>query len=175
MSINRVAVWAYLIAIAVIVSDQALKYWLLDVFHLQARLDALPPDPGGHPPSIAVLGPLHLALVNNRGVSFGFLTLDAEWSRWALSLFSGFVAIVLAVWAARTDQPALAVALGLIMGGAVGNMIDRVRIGAVTDFIDVSRLWFPWVFNVADAAINIGSVILIWDLFLSPRKAAAPA
>jgi signal peptidase II len=51
--------------------------------------------------------------------------------------------------------------------------VDRIRLGAVTDFVDVTRLWFPWVFNLADAAINIGSVLLVWDLFLAPRKRTA--
>ena len=72
----------------------------------------------------------------------------------------------------RADRLILAVAVGLIMGGAVGNVIDRVRLGAVTDFLDFSQLWFPWVFNIADSAVSIGSVLLVWDLFLAPRKAA---
>ena len=82
--------------------------------------------------------------------------------------------MALAVWVRRVDRLILAVAVGLIMGGAVGNVIDRVRFGAVTDFLDFSRLWFPWVFNVADSGVSIGSTLLVWDLFLAPRKAAPP-
>ena len=111
-------------------------------------------------------------MVWNRGVSFGVLNIDADWTRWVLSAFSLGVAGALAVWAWRVDRPVLALAVGLIIGGAVGNAIDRVRLGAVTDFIDVTRLWFPWVFNLADSAISVGSVLLIWDLFLAPRNRA---
>ena len=82
------------------------------------------------------------------------------------------MAAALAVWVRRTDRLVLAVAVGLIMGGAVGNVIDRVRFGAVTDFLDFSRLWFPWVFNVADSAITIGVILLLWDSFF-PAKTAA--
>jgi signal peptidase II len=58
------------------------------------------------------------------------------------------------------------------MGGAIGNVIDRIRLGSVTDFLDFSRMWFPWVFNIADSAISVGAVLLIWDLFMAPRKRA---
>jgi len=146
--------------VAVIISDQALKYWVLEVFRLPDRS----PSP--------LAGPFWLTLVWNKGVSFGVLNIDADWTRWVLSAFSLGVAAALAVWAWRVDRPVLALAVGLIIGGAVGNAIDRVRLGAVTDFIDVTRLWFPWVFNLADSAISVGSVLLIWDLFLAPRNRA---
>jgi signal peptidase II len=158
--IPRLALIAYVLAVVVIVSDQALKYWVLDVFHLADRTPA------------PLAGPLWLTYVPNRGVSFGVLNIDADWTRWVLSAFSLGVAAALAVWAWRVDRPILALAVGLIIGGAVGNAIDRVRLGAVTDFIDVTRLWFPWVFNLADSAISVGSVLLIWDLFLAPRNRA---
>ncbi len=158
--IPRLALIAYVLAVAVIISDQALKYWVLDVFRLPDRS----PSP--------LAGPFWLTLVWNKGVSFGVLNIDADWTRWVLSAFSLGVAAALAVWAWRVDRPILALAVGLIIGGAVGNAIDRVRLGAVTDFIDVTRLWFPWVFNLADSAISVGSVLLIWDLFLAPRNRA---
>ena len=159
--VPRLALIAYVLALIVIVSDQALKYWVLDVFGLPERFSA------------PVAGPFYLTMVWNKGVSFGVLNTDAEWTRWVLSAFSLIVAGALAVWAWKVDRPILALAVGLIIGGAVGNAIDRVRLGAVTDFIDVTRLWFPWVFNLADSAISVGSVLLIWDLFLAPRKKAA--
>jgi len=158
--IPRLALFAYVLALTVIVCDQALKYWVLEVFDLPERASA------------QVAGPFWLTMVWNKGVSFGVLNIDAEWTRWVLSAFSLGVAAALAVWAWRVDRPILALAVGLIIGGAVGNAIDRVRLGAVTDFIDVTRLWFPWVFNLADSAISVGSVLLIWDLFLAPRKRA---
>ena len=162
MKVSRLAWLAYALAVVVVIADQGLKYWVLDVFRLQDRAaDGVP-----------VLGPFWLAMVKNRGVSFGVFNSDADWTRWALSAFSLAVAGVLAVWATRAQQTLLALAIGFIMGGAVGNLIDRVRLGAVTDFLDFSRWHFPWVFNIADAAINVGAVLLIWDLFLAPRKRA---
>ena len=158
---NRLALLAYAIAASVVAADQALKYWVLDVFRLPERA----PTP--------VIGPFWLSMVWNRGVSFGFLNIDQAWSRWALSAFAIGVAITLAVWVRRVDRVIIAVAVGLIMGGAVGNVIDRVRLGAVTDFLDFSRLWFPWVFNIADSGVSIGAALLVWDLFVAPRKPAA--
>jgi signal peptidase II len=64
----------------------------------------------------------------------------------------------------RSGRPLFAVAVGLVMGGAIGNVIDRIRFGAVADFVDVSRLHFPWVFNVADSAITVGICLLLLDM-----------
>jgi signal peptidase II len=160
--VPRLALIAYVLALIVIVSDQALKYWVLDVFGLPERFSA------------PVAGPFYLTMVWNKGVSFGVLNTDAEWTRWVLSAFSLIVAGALAVWAWKVDRPILALAVGLIIGGAVGNAIDRLRLGAVTDFIHVTWPWFPWVFNLADSAISVGSVLLIWDLFLAPHNRAPP-
>jgi signal peptidase II len=158
--LSRLALVAYALAVVVVIADQGLKYWVLDVFNLPDRATA------------PVAGPFWLTMVWNRGVSFGVFNSDAGWTRWALAAFSLGVAGVLAVWATRVRQTMLALAIGFILGGAVGNLIDRVRLGAVTDFLDFSRWHFPWVFNLADAAINVGAVLLIWDLFLAPRKRA---
>jgi signal peptidase II len=172
MSARRLALLAYAVAIVVIVADQALKHWILDVYRLPERLAELAATTGTDRPSIAVVGPFHLTLVTNRGVSFGFMNAQASWTRWALTVFSLGVAGALAVWAWRLEKLLLALSVGLIMGGAIGNAIDRIRLGAVTDFLDFSSLYFPWVFNIADSAISIGSVLLVWDLFLAPRKRA---
>jgi signal peptidase II len=158
--IPRLALVAYVLALAVVVADQALKYWALEVFRLPERMTA------------PVAGPFWLTLVWNRGVSFGFLNIEAGWTRWALAAFSLGVSGVLVVWAWRVQRLILAIAIGCVLGGAIGNLIDRVRLGAVTDFLDFSRLWFPWVFNIADSAINVGAALLVWDLFLAPRKRA---
>lgn len=147
---NR-AVLTFALAVAVIVADQALKAWLLGPFQLAAKGTA------------PLLGPIQLTLVQNPGVSFGLFRADQDIVRWLLAAFSALVAVVLGVWAMRVNRPLLAAALGLIMGGAVGNLIDRVRWGTVVDFIDVHELMFPWVFNVADSAITIGVVLLLLD------------
>jgi signal peptidase II len=172
MRAHRLALLAYALAIAVIVADQALKYWILDVYRLPERLADVAAATGTERPSIHVVGPFQLSLVWNRGVSFGFMNVEAGWTRWALTIFSLGVAAALAVWAWRVEKLTLALSVGLIMGGAVGNAIDRIHLGAVTDFLDFSSLHFPWVFNIADSAISVGSVLLVWDLFLAPRKRA---
>jgi len=94
---------------------------------------------------------------------------DAGWTPWALAGFSLAVAVALAIWVRRAEKTILGLSLGLIIGGAVGNLIDRVRLGAVVDFIDVQSLHFPWVFNIADSAITVGIVILIAESLLTPR------
>jgi len=158
--IPRLAAIAYVLALVVIVADLVLKHWV----------QGLLPEPGE---TMQLFGPFKLTMVWNKGVSFGVFNSDAEWTRWVLSGFSVIVAGVLAVWAWKIDRLVLTIALGLIIGGAFGNAIDRMFWGHVTDFVDVTRLWFPWVFNLADGAINVGSVLLVWDLFLAPRKRTA--
>lgn len=145
---------AFGLAAAVLVVDQAVKAWILEGLDLPLRL------------SVDLIGPLRLTMVWNEGVSFGFLQARHDLARWGLTAFALVVALALAAWARRADRRLLGVALGLIIGGAVGNAIDRARFGAVVDFIDVSALgFFPWVFNVADAAITIGVLLMLLDSF----------
>ena len=158
--ISRCGWLAYGLAVTVVVVDQAAK----------AIVGGLHLVPGV---SLQLWGPLRLTLVQNTGVSFGLFRGDAPWTRWALAGFSLAVALFLAVWARRAARPITGLSAGLIMGGAVGNLIDRVRDGSVVDFIDVTRLHFPWVFNVGDSAITVGIVLLLAENLLSPR--AMPA
>jgi signal peptidase II len=110
-----------------------------------------------------------LTMVWNRGVSFGLFQADSGLGRWLLVAFALAVAAALGLWLARTRRPFAAIALGLVIGGAVGNLIDRARFGAVVDFLDFSGLYFPWVFNVADAAINVGAAFLVLEIVLDRR------
>ncbi|MBY0564274.1 MAG: signal peptidase II [Hyphomonadaceae bacterium] len=105
-----------------------------------------------------------LHMVWNRGVSFGLLRADSDVGRWALVALMLVIAGIFANWLRTADRRLTAVALGLVIGGALGNVIDRIRFGAVADFFDFSGLWFPWVFNVADAAITVGAVLLAIDM-----------
>jgi len=157
---SRLGLGAYALAGIVVVLDQLSKRWVLDVVEL--------PLTGSSP----VAGPLHLTMVWNRGVSFGLLRADADLTRWALAAFSIAVSIILAVWVRNASRGLTAAALGLVIGGAVGNVIDRIRFGAVVDFIDLSRVWFPWIFNLADAAISIGIALLLLDMLLQERRGA---
>ena len=152
---------AFVVAAAVVLFDQASKAWILGAFDLPAK------------GQVAVLPVFRLSMVWNRGVSFGFLTAHDSLGRWLLVGFAMAVIVALAVWAARMTRVLGAVSVGLIMGGAIGNnIIDRVRFGAVADFLDFSGLYFPWVFNVADSAISVGVGLLLLDSFL-PRRPPA--
>ena len=158
LKITRLGWTAYAIAIATVVLDQIGKAWILAT--LGAAQGASQP----------VFGPLYLTLVHNQGMSFGLFR-GSEVSRWMLTIFSAAVVVGLAIWARKAVKPLMAGGLGLIIGGAFGNnLIDRIRYGYVVDFIDVSRLHFPWVFNVADSAITVGVCLLLLDSFLSEEK-----
>ncbi len=159
-----------MIAAAVIVVDQIAKWWML-ARQFPAACAGFSPQPGVLSDcSVAVLPIFKLTMVWNYGVSFGLLRAGQDWVRWALVAFSVGVALFLAVWARKIDRPLLAGAIGLVMGGAVGNVIDRIRFGAVADFLDFKALYFPWVFNVADSAITVGVVLLLLDSFRRDMK-----
>jgi signal peptidase II len=151
---------AYAMAGAVILADQLSKAWILGPFDLPAK------------GMVEVLPVLRLTMVWNHGVSFGLLNGHGDLGRWALVVFETGVAIALGVWARRNDRLVLALSLGLVMGGALGNVVDRARFGAVVDFIDVTALHFPWVFNLADSAINVGVALLLWDALTTAKPAA---
>ena len=104
-----------------------------------------------------------LRMVWNPGVSFGLFRADGDIGRWALSLATFAIAILFLTWLRGAERRMSAMALGLVIGGALGNIVDRIRFGAVADFLDFSGLWFPWVFNVADSAITVGAILLAVD------------
>jgi signal peptidase II len=105
-----------------------------------------------------------LQMVWNKGVSFGLLRADEDLSRWGLVALSLVISGVFLWWLRSAERKMTGLALGLVIGGALGNVIDRIRFGAVADFLDFNGLWFPWVFNVADAAITVGAILLAVDM-----------
>jgi signal peptidase II len=114
---------------------------------------------------------LNLVVVWNSGVSFGMFASAGAVMPWLLSGLAVAVAAALGFWLSRVEHPLAAVALGLIIGGALGNVIDRVRFGAVVDFLDVHLLGYHWpAFNVADSAICVGAGLLLVDGLLAPRR-----
>lgn len=149
-----------LLSVAILLADQLSKWWVLSGLRLR--------EVG----QIPVLPFFDLTMVWNRGVSFGFLAASSEFGRWGLVILSGVIAVVFAIWMARAVRGLTVTALGLVIGGAVGNMIDRVQYGAVADFFDFGPI-FPWVFNVADSAITIGALLLAIDLLANPDPPAA--
>ncbi len=159
MKIPRIALAAYGFALLIIVVDQLTKAWVLSGLDLREMRQ------------VPVWPPIfNFTWVENRGVSFGLFG-DGS-ARWMLSGFSVVVAGILGWWALKADRRLLVSAIGLIMGGAIGNVIDRIRFGFVVDFLDFSGTgFFPWVFNVADSAITVGVILLILDSVLSERAA----
>nr|WP_295112685.1 signal peptidase II [uncultured Caulobacter sp.] len=161
MNITRLGWTAYAIAAATVILDQISKLWVLGI---------LGREQGS---SLPLLGPLRLTMVHNYGMSFGLLR-GADWGRWLLIGFSIIVVIGLAWWVRKAVKLLPTIGVGMIIGGAIGNnLIDRVMYGYVVDFIDVSRLYFPWVFNVADSGISIGVALLLLDSFLYGEKKLA--
>ncbi|QBX38571.1 signal peptidase II [Brevundimonas sp. S30B] len=163
MKLSRLALMAYGLALVVIVIDQITKAWILNGLDLMevGRVEVWPPI-------------FNFSFVLNDGVSFGLFGGGA--ARWALSVFSIVVALALAWWATRADRKLLTFAIGLVMGGAIGNVIDRIRFGGVVDFLDFSGTGlFPWIFNVADSAITIGVILLILDSLIADRPAKVGA
>ena len=152
---------AFALAALVIGLDQALKHWVVTGMGLSVG------------ESRPLFWPLSFTLVRNDGISFGFFQTHAPWTRWALAGFALAVSVLLIVWVRRADRLVTGVAGGLILGGALGNLIDRVRLGAVVDFVDVHPLVFPWIFNIADSGITVGVIILLAENLLQARRARA--
>lgn len=113
----------------------------------------------------------NLVLVWNRGVSFGMFGSAGPGAPWFLSGLALAVVVGLTIWLRRTAHRPTGIALGLVIGGALGNVVDRVRFGAVVDFLDLHVAGYHWpAFNVADSAICIGAVVLLADGLLAPRR-----
>jgi signal peptidase II len=107
-----------------------------------------------------------LVLVWNRGISYGLFQADSIWGTLVLTVFSLAAVAALTLWLLRAKRRILAMGLGLVIGGAVGNVIDRTLYGAVVDFFHFYAFGRDWyVFNVADAAITVGVVFLLWDAY----------
>ena len=117
-----------------------------------------------------------LRFVPNVGVSLGLLPAEGDATRWALVALTSAIALAVAVWMARERQRADQLALGLVLGGALGNILDRIRFGYVVDFADLHfGDWRPFlVFNVADAAITVGVLVLLVRAFLAREPAKPP-
>ena len=154
--------WRFLpLAAAVVVADQLVKAWMVQHFSPFERLRVLPV--------------LDIILTYNTGAAFSALAEASGWQRWLFVVLALAVSAGLVVWMRRlraTSHALLACALALIMGGALGNMVDRLTLGRVVDFILVhwGMAYFP-AFNVADSAITIGAAVLIVDAWRESRSA----
>jgi signal peptidase II len=156
-----------LAAIATLVIDQASKLWLLDVFDI------------AHRGAVRVTPFFDLVLAWNPGISFGWFQSESPTAQIALMAVKAVAVIVLAIWMARSRTLLATLALGLIIGGAIGNAIDRFAYGAVVDFalfhVQIGEKTLNWyVFNLADVAIVAGVAALLYDSFLGVPAAKAP-
>ncbi|WGS21931.1 MULTISPECIES: signal peptidase II [unclassified Bradyrhizobium] len=156
-----------LAAIATLIADQASKLWLLHVFDI------------AHRGVVSVTPFFDLVLAWNPGISFGWFQSESPAAQIVLMAVKAAAVIALAVWMARSRTWLATVALGLIIGGAIGNGIDRFAYGAVVDFalfhIQIGEKIFNWyVFNLADVAIVVGVAVLLYDSVLGVPAAKAP-
>ena len=148
----RQALKWYAVALVVLIVDQLTKLSISQQFNYG---EVLP-----------VTGFFNLTLVHNTGAAFSFLSEAGGWQRWFFAVIAVAVSVLLVIWIARvaTQRPREALALGLVLGGALGNLYDRVLLGYVVDFLDFyyQSYHFP-AFNVADSAITVGAIVLIAD------------
>lgn len=118
---------------------------------------------------------LRLIYAENTGSAFSFLAEQGAWARWLLVVLAAAISIFLAVWLVRRPPPLESFALALILGGAIGNLCDRIRLGYVVDFIDAHIGTYHWpTFNIADSGITIGIVVLLWLTFFDEKKTEPP-
>lgn len=149
------------LSVLVIVLDQVSKAWIQSVFEPYQMLE--------------VTSFFNLVLVFNEGAAFSFLSDAGGWQRWFFVVVACGVSVVLALWLARLDprERLEGWALGLVIGGALGNVIDRVWLAKVVDFLDFHWAGYHWpAFNVADIAISCGVVLLLLAGFVGGRTKA---
>jgi signal peptidase II len=155
--------WRWLpLALGVIVLDQATKFWMVQHFRIYESVHLLPV--------------LDITLMFNTGAAFSFLSDASGWQKWLFVALAFGVGLAILAWLRRLrarSQGLLCCSLTLILGGAIGNVIDRLRIGHVVDFISAHwgrEHYFP-AFNVADSAITIGAILLLLDAWRESRNA----
>ena len=153
--------WLWL-SLIVIAADQISKHWFVANLDMYEQIVVIPDL-------------FSWTLAYNRGAAFSFLANEAGWQRWFFAVIAVAVSIILTVWLKRLkiNETWLAVALALVLGGAIGNVYDRVVLGHVVDFILVhwKTQWYFPAFNIADSAITVGAVMLALDMFRGNKPA----
>ncbi len=159
----RVRYWGRGLAIAIVVllADQVHKWWMLSVYGIATK------------GRVTVTPFLDLVLVWNKGISYGLFAQESSAGRIGLTSATAVVIGILFIWLYRAKKVLVAVALGFIIGGATGNVIDRIYFGAVADFFSFHAFGYYWyVFNLADVAIVAGVALLLYDSFLGEQGTA---
>lgn len=150
--------WRWIVLTVVVIAlDQLSKIWALGTLHMAEQ--------------VAVTSFFNLVLVFNAGAAFSFLANAGGWQKWFfVVLASGISMWLVAMLRQHARERLLALALSLILGGAIGNVIDRLRFDAVVDFLDFHLAGMHWpAFNVADSAITLGVVLMLWCQFFPPK------
>ncbi len=163
---NRIPKLGLVVAVVLAIIDQAVKLWITGPLGLSSIGDE------------RVLSPIFsLQFVANHGVSLGFLHADGDAGRWMLVALTGAIAVGVLVWMFNEQNRQDQVALGIVLGGAIGNIIDRTRLGYVIDYADLHfGTWQPFlVFNLADASITVGVLVLLVRALLVRDKSRARA
>ena len=148
--------YAFLVAGVTFVADQLVKWWVVGPMGLVVEGDQR-----------VVLPFFNFTRTHNLGISLGLFSADSDAARWAIVGVTAAIALAMLVWILREPRHGDRIALGMVLGGAVGNILDRIRLGYVVDFADLHfGSYRPFlVFNIADAAISIGVVILLIRAF----------
>ncbi|WP_343343776.1 signal peptidase II [Sphingomicrobium sp. XHP0239] len=146
---------AYAIAAAIFIIDQLIKWWIVGPFALESK------------GSVELLPFFNLTWVENRGISLGLFQATSEAMRWGLVIATAAIAAFVAWWITRPGEEGDRAGFAMILGGALGNIVDRVRFGYVVDYADLHVGTFRpfYVFNIADAAITLGVVYLLVRAF----------
>jgi len=141
-----------------LMADRVSKWWVMDILELPKIQ------------MVKILPIFNLQWAENRGVSFSMFSADSDFGRWALVVMTVVIVTGLGVWLKSAQSRGLAIALGLVIGGAVGNIYDRAVFGYVADFLQFHvGNWSFAIFNIADSCITLGALLLIWDSFFGPR------
>jgi len=151
--------FGFFLALGIFLLDRVSKFWVVDVINLEKTgpLDLLPF--------------FELRFVENTGISLGLFQMEGDLGRYLLIAITGVVSIVVAAWLLRATTRLVRTGLGLVLGGALGNIWDRFEYGGVADFLHFFLGdWSFYIFNVADAAITIGVLLLLWDALLLTQK-----
>lgn len=150
--------WGLLIAASVILLDQLTKYWIVHEVMAPPRI-------------IEVTSFFNIVMVWNKGASFGLFSSQSPWTQALLGGLAVAISIFLIVWLTKVQNRWLATSLGLVVGGALGNAIDRALYRAVADFLDFHVAGYHWPsFNVADIAITVGVIMLLLDGLIAGRR-----
>lgn len=158
MDFFKKRLWGLVVAADIIIVDQLSKYLMLKLLVGKSI--------------VVVPGLLDFKLAFNTGVSFSaFNNLPADWGPYLLSAVASIITLFFIWWMGREPRMIFKIGLGLIIGGAIGNVIDRLRFGAVVDFISVHyQNWYFPIFNIADSAISIGVALLLFDSILDLKR-----